>query len=85
MVHIDASTPQLEVVQKWFDAYISLDINRINALLSKNYKHQTSPKSVGLPEETKEEYIKRLGGMLPVFIKFDVRIQHQATALKFTD
>jgi hypothetical protein len=69
----DACTSQLKVVQKWIDAYSSLDIGKINSVVSKNYKHRTLPKSTGLPEETKEEYIQRFGGMLPMYTKFEVR------------
>lgn len=74
MVAIDTSTPQLRVTQKWIDAYVAIDLDKINAVTSKNYKHQTLPKSIGLPEETKEEYTQRLTGMLPLFTKFEVRM-----------
>lgn len=74
MVVIDTGTPQLKVAQRWIDAYVALDTNKISTLFSKNYRHQMLPKSIGLPEETEEEYIQRLGVMLPVFVKFDVRI-----------
>ena len=77
MATIDTSTPQLKVAQKWIDGCIALDANRISALFSKNYTHQTLPKSVGIPEEGREEYVQRLRGvLLPMFIKFDVRIRH---------
>lgn len=80
MATIDASTPQLRVAQRWIDAYAALDTNKINSLFSKDYKHQTLPKSTGLPEETKEEYIKRFGELLPVFTKFQVRIPRRNAA-----
>ena len=82
MVAIDVSTPQLKVTQKWIDAYVAIDLDKINAVTSKNYKHQTLPKSIGLPEETKEEYTRRLAGMLPLFTKFEVRVQHWTTRPK---
>ena len=88
MTTIDTTTPQLKVAQKWIDAYISLDIEKIKTVASKNYRHQTLPKSTGLPEETKEEYIQRYGGLLPVFTKFDVRIQYSTpdyTTFRFAD
>ena len=86
MATVDASTPQLKVVQKWIDAYVSLDINNLNTVFSKDYKHQTLPKSMGIPEETKDEYIKRYGGVLPLFTKFEVRIQqYRMTALRSAD
>ena len=80
MVTIDTSTPQLEATQKWIDAYVAVDVGKIGAVTSKNYKHQALPKSIGLPEETKEEYTKRLAEIFPLIIRFEVRTQHQATA-----
>jgi len=80
MVTIDASTPQLKAAQKWIDAYAAIDFGKIDAVTAKNYKHQTLPKSIGLPEETKEEYTKRLSGMLPLFTKFEVRVHHLTAA-----
>ena len=82
---IDGSTPQLKAAQKWIDAYLTLDANRIDAVFTKNYKHQTFPKSIGIPEETKDEYLQRLGGLLPLFVKIDVRTQRRITSSSQTD
>ena len=79
---IDPVTPQLKAARKWIDAYITLDINEIDGLFPKDYKHLTLPKSMGLPEETKEEYLQRYGGFLPAFTKFEVRTKHPAAALQ---
>jgi len=54
------------------EAYAAIDLGKIDMVTSKIYKHQTLPKSIGLPEETKEEYIQRLAGTLPLFTKFEV-------------
>ena len=74
MATFDANTPQLMAAQKWVDAYGTRDIGQIGAVSSKDYQHQTLPKSIGLPEEGRDEYIKRCGGLLPSFTKFEVRI-----------
>lgn len=86
MATIDTSTPQLKIAQKWIDACVSLDANKISALCSRDYKHQVLPKCLGLPEETREEFTLRLvGTLLPMSIKFDVRVHHQIIALKLGD
>ena len=78
-------TPQLKVLQKCIDAYATLDIGKVEPVLSKNYIHETFPKSIGLPDETKEEYIKsyikRYEEMLSSFTVIEVRIQHRRTAV----
>ena len=80
MFNIDASTPQLKALEKLLEAYASLDANNPDPSLSKNYKHETFPKSIGLPEETKEEHIERFKKTLPVLTELAVRIQHRRTA-----
>ena len=85
MVNIDASTPQLRVVKKWFEAYASLDVDKPEPLLSKDYKQQTLPKSIGLPDETKEEHLKRFRGMSPSITKLEVRIQYRGATFKLTN
>ena len=82
MATFDPATPQLQAAQKWIDAYVTRDIGKIGATLSKNYKHQLLPKSMGLPEEGREEYIKKRGELLPSFTKFEVRIQRRGIALR---
>jgi hypothetical protein len=85
MTTINANTPQLEAVQRWIDAYCSLDLRRIGLLFSKDFKHQTLPRSIGRPEETKEAYLKRFGEVLPMFTSFNVRIGYRRTALELED
>jgi hypothetical protein len=58
MANLDSSTPQLQVVKKWVDAYSSLDASNLDPLLSKHYKHQLFPKSIH-PDGTKEEHTLR--------------------------
>jgi len=73
------------VVEENVDACITRDVGKIGAVFSKNYKHQTFPESMGLSEETKEEYIKRCEGLLPSFTGFEVRTQPRVTALRLAD
>ena len=85
MATINANTPQLEAVQRWIDGYCSLDLRRIELLFSKVFKHQTLPKSLVRPEETREAYLKRFGEALPMFTSFNVCIEYQRSALKLED
>jgi len=82
MANIDATTPQLKVVKDWTDAYFSLDINRVEPFLSKNFKFQTFPKIMDVPEEGKAAHIQRYKWMFGTFEKAEVRIQHRRTILQ---
>lgn len=85
MATITTSTPRLNATQKWIDAYITLDIEKLNPVLSITYKHQTSPKSTGGQEETMEEYLQRYGGVLSISTKFEVYIQHWMATIMLAD
>jgi len=85
MTIFDPSTPQLKAAREWIEACLTRDISKIVTVFSENYKHQTSPKSMGLPEEAKEEYIQRFEGLLPSFTKFEVHTQRWITALNLAD
>jgi len=76
MATICGSTPQLKFAQKWIDAHLARDCG-IDALFSKDYKHQTLPESLGLPEETREEYMKRYEGIVSTVTEMGVRIQRR--------
>jgi hypothetical protein len=80
MANIDARTPQLEAVKKWIDGFISLDISNLGMLTSRNFKYESLPKIVDLPEQTKGAHIQWFGGILASTTKLEVRIQRWRTA-----
>ena len=84
MANVDTSTPQLKLVKRWVDAYASRDAGKLAPLLSKNYKHQTFPESIGEPDETREEHLQRFGQLGPLMTELYVRVQCQRTTSKFT-
>ena len=81
MIDFDAS-PQLKAVKTWFNAYSSLDVNKLEPLVSKNYQYEALPESLGLPKETKGGHVQRIGENFPMLNKIEVRIQHWRTALE---
>jgi hypothetical protein len=53
MANIDAPTPQLKAIKKWLDALTSLDISKVEPLISRTFKYQSYPKIIDLPEQAK--------------------------------
>jgi hypothetical protein len=81
MVDIDFTTsPQLKVVKALIDAYCSLELSNVLALLSKNYKFETFPKISDHPEETRERHIDKYGRILSLFTVLEVRSRSQEIA-----
>jgi hypothetical protein len=76
MANIPTTSPELKVVKNFFDAYISLDINNVEAHIAKDYKFETFPKIDHLPDESKKEHFERYGKLLTLIAKLEVRI-HQ--------
>ena len=82
MINIDATTPQLTLVKGLFDAYLTLDINKIAPFISKNYTFQTLPKIPDLPDEATGGHLERYGALLSLMNGMEVRTQRDGTASK---
>ena len=82
MADFDASTPQLRAVKKLFAAYLSLDVNNVEPLLSENYQYEAFPESADLPREAKKGHLQAWGRIFSSVKKHDVRIRRQRTASK---
>ena len=79
---INATTPQLKVIDKLCDAYRSRDVNNAGPFFSKNYTYKTLPRNPALPDMTKAEHIARIGSIFATLTKVEVRIQHRGAAFK---
>ena len=73
MNNLDATTPQLKLVDQVFEAYRALDPKKCAHLLSKNFRHRSFPKIAEMPDQTKEEHIALFGPMLAMLTKLSVR------------
>ena len=82
MVNFDTSTPQLKAVKQFLDAWISLDLNNVRPLISKDYQYESFPESPDIAKQEKEEHMQKWGEVFSLLTKFDVRIRQQRTAFK---
>ena len=73
MTNIDAKTPQLAVIKRLFDAYCTRDTRNVLPLLAKDFKAQSFPKRPELPDEAREEHVKKWGGIQSLLSKIEVR------------
>ena len=81
---LDATTPQLRVVEGLLNAYISLDLANLEPLTSKGFKFQTFPKIANLPDEMKEGYLKKYQAIFSLMAKAEVCIQNYRRARRLT-
>jgi hypothetical protein len=82
MANFDASSPQLRTMKKWIENLVSLDMTKVEPLISRNFKYLSFPKTIDLPDQTKEAYIQWFGGLMALIAKPEVRIQRWRTHLQ---
>lgn len=82
MSKFDTSTPQLKLAQQWSDAYTSLDIKNVESIISEDFQYLIFPDSTDSPQEPKEKHMERLGMMMTVLSKVEVRIDHRRTSFR---
>ena len=82
MVDFDTSSPKLKAVKQLLDAYISLDLNNLKPLISKDYQYEPLPESLDIANQGKEDHIQKWGQIFSLLTKFDVRIRQQRIAFK---
>jgi len=73
MANFDA-TPQLRVLKKFMDAFLSRDMRSVQPLIAKNYVFQTFPKGVEQSDENKEAHLQRWGKILAIITKIEASI-----------
>ena len=82
MVDFDTSSPKLKAVKQLLDAYISLDLNNLKPLISKDYQYEPLPESLDIANQGKQDHIQKWGQIFSLLTKFDVRIRQQRIAFK---
>ena len=73
---LDATTPQLKLIESLAKAYLTLDLKNALPLTSKDFTVRRFPKTADLPNETMEGHIEKYQAMFSLMTKFDVCIQH---------
>ena len=68
---INATTPQLNLVKDYINAYLTLKIKNVEPFISKDYKFQSFPKVPDLPDQG--EHSERFGTVLSLMNKMEVR------------
>ena len=77
---INATTPQLEFMDRMFEAFCTRDANNIAPFLSRDFSYKSFPEISELSDQTKAEFVKTFGPLFAPLTKLEVRIQHQETA-----
>jgi len=71
MDSLDATTPQLKVIDLLFTAYRTRDTNNVARFLSKNFTYRALPETADLPDQTKEQHVEFFGPIFPRLAKLE--------------
>ena len=70
---INLSSPQIQLINEWNDGFATLNVELLVKPLHKDFRRVIYPKSIGLPEQNKEDWTKEITGILGFATGFDVR------------
>jgi hypothetical protein len=70
------SSPQIKLINDWYKGITELNIEIVGKHLHKDFRRSIYPKSIGLPEQSKEECLKEVSGFIGVATGADVGHTH---------
>ena len=62
-----SDSPQVKFLHEWNRGFQKRDLDLLSKGLHEDFRSATYPKSLGKPEETKEEWLARFAGILSLW------------------
>jgi hypothetical protein len=66
------SSPQIKLINDWTDAFTEMSVESFGKLMHKDFRRSILPRSIGQAEQSKEESLKELSGILGFVTGIDV-------------
>jgi len=79
-----SASPQAKLIHDWGWGFENRDLAHIAKYLHKDYRHTHYPRSLGLPEQTKEQWLEHFGGVLALMTGNEVRAALTTARTLFT-
>lgn len=71
----DSESSQVKLMHEWGHGFVKMDVNIVAKHLHKDYRHIRYPKSLGLPDETRAEYLQNMAKVISIWIDNEVNYQ----------
>jgi hypothetical protein len=71
-----SDSAQVKLVHEWGRGFQARDLDLIEKALHKDYRYALYPKSLGKPEETREEWLARFAGVLSLWAADQEEVNH---------
>ena len=77
-----SDSPQVKLMYELDSGFVKRDLDIIAKQLHKDYRHITHPRSLGMPEQTREEWLKHFAWVMSLWTENEVSYQFP---LQFTN
>ena len=68
----DLSSPQIKLVTDWNEGFLQRNVDILVKHMHKDFRRVIYPRSLGHPEQNREEWLKEITGMLGIATGVDV-------------
>ena len=60
----DLSSPQIKLITEWNEGFLQRNVDLLVKHMHKDFRRVAYPRSMGIPEQNKEEWLTEITGML---------------------
>ena len=68
----DLSSPQIKLLSSWNDGFTELNVGSAGSHIHKDFRRSIYPRSLGQPEQSKEDLLKEISGWIGFTTGFSV-------------
>ena len=79
----NSDSPQVKLIREWGGAFEKIDMDAVAKTLHKDYRHTIYPRSIGRPEQNREEWLKHIAGLSSLWTKVEVSYIFVSTRIPF--
>jgi hypothetical protein len=78
----NSNSPQVKLMLEWGEGFKAKDLDRIAKPLHKDHRYITYPRSLNKPEQTREEWLAHIGGIVNLWTDNEVDISRYSDPLR---
>jgi len=69
---VNLNSPQITLINEWNEGFKQMDVDILAKCLHKDFRRVVYPRSIGQPEQNKEEWLKEITAIIGFATGFDV-------------
>ena len=76
-----SGSPQAKLVREWLEAFERMDIELLTKPLHENFRYATYPRSLNMPEQTRDEWRSQIAATISFWTHMDVSFSNCPSTL----